>query len=144
MKDVIIRFIEKQKCASVCCVDENGNPYCFSCFYTFNAEDGLLYFKSSEDSVHMKMIKIKPAISGTILPDKLQIVVKGIQFQGEVILPHHELAKGASKYYHRKYPFAAVIPGEVWTILLTYIKMTDSSNKFGKKILWQRVEETVL
>ena len=86
MNDNIIEFIEKQKCASICCVDAEGNPYCFSCFYAFNADEGQFYFKSSADTYHIKIILANPSVAGTILPDKLSLfTVKGIQFQGRVL-----------------------------------------------------------
>jgi Uncharacterized protein conserved in bacteria len=131
--------MEKQHCASISCVDDDGNPYCFSCFYAFNAEEGLLYFKSSPVSYHIKLMMQKPGIAGSILPDKLQVLaVKGVQFQGIVLSPGHELVKGASRIYHRKFPFAYAIPGEVWAIQIIRIKMTDSTKSFGKKLQWER------
>ncbi len=42
-----------------------------------------------------------------------------------------------------KFPLAVAIPGEVWTIRLSHIKMTDSTLSFGKKISWTRAEEKV-
>ncbi len=139
MNESIIRFIEKQKCASICCVNEEGNPYCFSCFYAFNAEEGLLYFKSSADTNHIKLMKTNPVIAGTILPDKLQILsIKGVQFQGLLLNEQHDFSNDEFKRYHTRYPLAFAIPGEVWMIQLNHIKMTDSSNTFGKKIQWQR------
>lgn len=137
MHESISQFIQKQKCASICCVNETGAPYCFSSFFSFNASNGLLYFKSSADTNHIKIMLKNPDVAGTILPDKLQVlVVQGIQFQGFVLSLDDELAKDASRLYHSKYPFALAIPGVVWTIQLTNIKMTDSSKGFGNKISW--------
>jgi uncharacterized protein YhbP (UPF0306 family) len=144
MKDCIIQFIKKQTCASICCVDKNGSPYCFSCFYAFNSDEGLLYFKSSPGSRHSEIISENPGIAGTILPDKLNILlVKGIQFEG-VVLPENDfLCKNASVNYHKKYPVALAMQGETLTIQINSIKMTDSSMGFGKKIIWVRKEEVV-
>lgn len=78
MNETIIRFLQQQICATICCVDEQGKPWCFSCFYAFNREKKLLYFKSSADSYHSTLMKGNPFISGTILPDKLnRLLVKG-------------------------------------------------------------------
>ena len=83
MNESIIKFINEQKCASICCVKGNESPYCFSSFYAFNAAAGLLYFKSSTETNHINIILTNPAIAGTILPDKQQpLIVKGIQFRG--------------------------------------------------------------
>ena len=82
MNESISNFILNQKCASVCCLD-GKNPYCFSCYYAFDAKKGLLYFKSSEDTTHIKLLTRFPEVAGTILPDKLQtLIVQGIQFEG--------------------------------------------------------------
>ena len=92
----------------------------------------------------MKLIKKHPVIAGTILPDKLPLLgVKGIQFEGLVLSFADRLSELGSKCYHRKYPFALVIPGEVWVIQLLNMKMTDSSKGFGKKISWTINEAAV-
>ena|ERR1043166_6909682 len=137
----IIRFIQKQTCATVCCADEKGNPYCFSCFYAFNSKEGLLYFKSSASSKHSELISKNPVIAGTILPDKLKVLqVKGIQFEGIVLPKDHFLARQASQAFHKQHPIALVMPGEVWIIQIAAIKMTDTSMGFGKKVYWNRKE----
>ena len=142
MYEKIIRFIEKQTCASVCCVDEMGNPYCFSCFYSFNGEEGLLYFKSSTTSKHASVISKNPFIAGTILPDKLnRLQVKGIQFEGKVLPKDHLYAKQAPFLFHKQFPIALTMPGEIRTVLINHIKMTDNSMGFGKKISWSRNEK---
>ena len=139
MDKKIFRFIEKQKCATVCCVDEQSNPYCFSCFYGFNSKEGLLYFKSSPTSRHSEIILKNPVVAGTIMPDRLNLLlVKGVQFEGIVLEKYQFIAKQASTFFHKQNPLAITIPGEIWTIQLTNIKMTDNSMGFGKKIYWRR------
>lgn len=139
MDEKIIRFIEKQKCATVCCVDEQINPYCFSCFYGFNKKEGVLYFKSQAISKHIGIILKNPIIAGTIMPDRLNLLqIRGVQFEGIVLSMDHLLAKQATAIFHKQNPVAIAIPGEVWAIQLTKIKMTDSSIGFGKKIYWSK------
>lgn len=141
MNEIILHFAQNQKVATICCINEDGNPYCFSCFFLFNSEEYLLYFKSSPASYHVGLMIKKPVVSDTILPDKLNtLAIKGIQFEGFVLPPGHLLANGSSKNYYRKFPFALAVSGEVYTIQLTGIKMTDGSKGFGKKIIWKRNE----
>jgi uncharacterized protein YhbP (UPF0306 family) len=141
MNENIIQFLQKQTCATICCVDEQGRPYCFSCFYAFNIEKGLLYFKSSIDSHHSVLMKKNPFIAGTVLPDKLNsLLAKGIQFEGIVLHELHFLTKESSHYYHKKHLMALAIPGKTWAIQIDRIKMTDSIKGFGKKITWNRGE----
>lgn len=139
MTEQIGIFIQSQTAASVCCIDENGMPYCFSCFYAYNESDQLLYFKSSADTRHMAIFLQNPQLAGTILPDKLKkLVVQGIQFQGVLLNTADTLARDASSRYYQRHPMAMAIAGIVWTIQLTKIKMTDSTMGFGKKICWNR------
>lgn len=141
MNKTIIDFIEKQKSCTVCCVDEAGKPYCFSCLYIFNAEHGLLYFKSSSKSKHCGILLKNPFVAGTILPDKLNVLmIKGIQFEGTVLPSNHFLVDQATSYYHKKNPAALAVPGDVWIVKIDSIKMTDNTLGFGKKITWSRSE----
>ena len=138
MNEDIAKFIKKQHAANICCVGENGQPHCFTCFFAFDEKKALLHYKTSPASNHaMQMIK-NGNVAGTILPDKLNMMaVKGLQFNATLVKADEPLAKNASTVYYKKYPFALAMGGEIWTIQLTNIKMTDS----GKKHSWQ-LEET--
>src|SRR5688500_971919 len=134
MDDRIKKFIKEQTVATICCVDEENNPYCFSCFYAFDEENGLLYYKSHARTHHYGLMKNRFEVAGTIQPDKLnKLAIKGVQLKGFV----DETAVGASDVYHKKYPFALAMKGEVWTVKLTFIKMTDNTIGIGKKIIWE-------
>ena len=139
MHETLINFLKEQTCATICCKDDAGNPYCFNCYYLFGKDNALLYFKTSKDSNHYLFLQNNPIIGGTILPDKLsKLVVKGVQLQGEILEQEHPLAKDASTLYHKKYPMGLAIKGEVFTVQIQTMKMTDSSLGFGKKISWSQ------
>ena len=141
MNEKITAFISKQTCGNLCCVDKDGKPWCFSFFYAFNKAEGLLYYKSSEDTRHSGIIMKNPFVAGTILPDKLSLLqIKGVQFEGTVIPFEDLLAKGAYSAYHKKFPFSIAMPGQIWTIRLEEIKYTDNSIGFGTKLKWNRAE----
>lgn len=141
MDEKIINFIKKQTSASICCVDETGKPYCFSCFYAFDSSAGLFYFKSSPASRHAVLMKKNLFVAGTILPDKLnKILVKGIQFEANVLDTQLPIVKRTLGIYIKKYPLALAIPGDIWALQINQIKMTDSTLGFGCKIIWKRSE----
>jgi uncharacterized protein len=141
MNTLIIDFINEQKVASICCLDEYGHPHCFSCFYAFNSSEGLLYFKSQSSTGHSRMLLEKQEIAGTILPDKLKVLaLKGIQLRGVVLDFSDHMCINASSNYHKKFPFALAKSGDVWTLKLDFIKMTDNTKGFGTKIIWDRSE----
>ena len=139
MNEIIVNFISKQTCATICSVDEDGKPWCFTCFYVFDALNGVLIYKSSADTHHSVLLKRNPAVAGTILPDKLNtLLIKGLQFEGVLLGAAAPAATGAAAQYYKKNPLAVAMPGEIWAIQIDRIKMTDSTLGFGKKLKWSR------
>lgn len=137
--DRIIQFISKQTCANVCCADEASHPHCYTCFYSFDPEEMLLHYKSSNETHHSTLLLKNPVVAGTIVPDTLNVLqIKGIQFRGIILPFDHSHYKDAAAHYHTKHPIGYMMPGEIWTIKLTSIKFTDNTLGFGKKLLWER------
>jgi uncharacterized protein YhbP (UPF0306 family) len=79
-----------------------------------------------------------PVVAGTIHQDKINtLAIKGIQFTGRILDPNNELCSQAESVYHKRYPFALAMPGDMWTLQPETIKMTDNTLSFGKKLHWQ-------
>lgn len=141
MNESIIKFLSRQSCASICCMHENGSPYSFICYYAFNPNEGILYFKSSSNAYHIKQLEKNAAVSGTILPDKLnKLQIRGIQFEGRFLPEGESSESNASSCYYQKHPIARAIPGEVRAVQINKIKFTDNTLGFGKKSEWEREE----
>jgi uncharacterized protein YhbP (UPF0306 family) len=141
MNETISHFLKHQTCATICLLEGNGNPYCFNCFYAFNSENGLLYFKSPPDAYHSGLIKTNQPIAGTVLPDKLNfLLTKGVQFSGIALNEKDPLTDKASLLYHKRHPLALAINGNIITLRINWIKMTDGTKGTGKKITWGRME----
>jgi len=70
-------FLLENTCASFACLDSQGLPYCFTCFYAVDLKAGLLYFKSNLASNHAGFLLKNQVVAGTILPDKLNICQAG-------------------------------------------------------------------
>ncbi len=141
----IANFISQQTVASVCCTGPEGELHCFSCYYAYNENQQLLFFKTSDDSLHMQYLLKNPLLAGTILPDKLnKLKVQGIQFNGRLMAKSHAQANDAEKIYHRRYPIALAMKGTVYTIRLDLIKMTDNTLGFGTKLIWDRSHSPLL
>ena len=51
MNENIIHFFKNKPVLLFVVLMKRVMPWCFSCFYAFNHEEGLLYFKSSADSI---------------------------------------------------------------------------------------------
>lgn len=137
MEKRILRFIKEQTVATICCVDADNRPYCFSCFYAFDENKMQLYFKSSAATHHMQLLKERPFAGGSILPDKLNAAaMQGVQFRGS-LFDRIECAASHS-VYHQRYPFALAMGGTVYTVELQWVKMTDNTLNFGTKLIWQK------
>jgi hypothetical protein len=140
----IAHFIGRQTVASVCCSNAEGALHCFSCYYAYCEAQEMLYFKTSDDSLHMPWLYAQPYLAGTILPDKLnKLKVQGIQFRGVLLLGAEADNKAAAKAYHLRYPFALAMEGKVHSIRLDWIKMTDNTLGFGTKLVWDRIQSAV-
>ena len=141
MNSAIVDFLLKQNFASICCVDETGKPYCFNCFFAFNVQACVLFFKSSTASYHAGLLNNNAFVSGTVQPDKLnKISIKGIQFDATVMDTQQPLVKQSMGAYLKRHPMAMAIPGKIYALQINNIKMTDSAFGFGKKISWSRNE----
>lgn len=113
-------------------------PWCASCFFAFEETNKLLVFKSDKESRHIKEALKQGLVAGSILPDKLKVgKVRGVQYQGRMA-EDEVLFVAAKKRYYEKYPYAKVIPGDIWVIALSLVKLTDNTLGFGKKLIWHR------
>jgi len=139
LPQAIADFIKMNKVATICCIDEGTNPYCFNCFYAFQEKAHLLLFKSSADSHHSKLLSQNFKVAGTILPDKVELLsLQGIQFSGRILQDPFPRQIRPEIIYHKVFPLALARPGHVWQIQLEMIKMTDNTRIFGKKIAWKK------
>ena len=141
MDSEIIDFIKENKIAAFCCSDANNKPYCFHCFYAFDEKNYLLFFKSSSQTFHSKMLSENPFIAGSILPGKIELLaLKGIQLRGTILYNEFPDQIEPAAYYHKRFPLALAKRGEVWCIQLEMVKMTDNTNVFGRKSTWKKRE----
>ena len=136
----IASYLRSEKIATVCCIDENNHPQCFNCFYSTDVEDGVLIFKSSPQSLHIRNMLQNPYVSGTILPAQPDMFSnRGLQFNG---LLATTLSKHKRNYY-AKNPAAISIPGEIYCVKLTSVKMTEKSALRSRKLTWQSTSDEV-
>ncbi|RQO29637.1 hypothetical protein DBR32_15375 [Taibaiella sp. KBW10] len=134
----IALFISGQTCATICCIDEQNRPYCFTCFYVYDKSKQCLYFKSSANTHHISLLLANGICAGTILEDNLdKILVKGIQLEGHAV-KNTLFDLAPAMQYHATFPMAVAVPGDMWTLSINTIKFTDNSKGFGSKFHWDR------
>lgn len=134
----ISSFIKAQTAVTIATSNENV-PYCATCFYSFLEKYNAIAFKSSRETQHIIEAMKNKYVAGTIVPDKSEVgKIKGVQFSGIFVEPSGDLLNEAKNRYYIKYPFAAAFKGELWVIDLSYIKFTDNTLGFGKKLQWDK------
>lgn len=94
---------------------------------------------SSPDTKHIQHATLQPFVAGTIVSGDTTIAkIQGIQFTGKFYQPENEEMDEAKKTYLKKFPMARLFDSALWAVETDYIKMTDNTLGFGKKILWNR------
>ena len=83
MDERIVKFLKKMHLASLCVIDDEGQPYAFSAFYAFDEVNFGILLASSNESSHIKFLKNSKLVSGTIALDtRIVGKIEGVQFQG--------------------------------------------------------------
>ncbi|MCR4941663.1 MAG: hypothetical protein K5978_02565 [Campylobacter sp.] len=127
----IIKFLHFQELLCLCTLDENSLPYASSAYYAFDEKNLRLLLAGGAESSHIQSLKYCDKVSGAIAYNNQGLVkIQGVQFRG--------IMKKAEKYaeYFKKFPFALAMKAEIYEIKLTWIKYTDNTLGFGKKLIW--------
>ena len=62
--------------------------------------------------------------------------VQGLQITGKV----KQAIDGDKLLYLKSFPYAAVADLHLWRLEADFLKLTDNTLGFGKKLIWQRQE----
>ena len=131
----IIKFIKRHHVLNLATVSEGGLPYCAACFYAYDAERNRLIFTSNEDTRHTQEMAQNPNVACAItLETRIVGKVQGAQICGRAERGDEE----DKRQYIKRFPYAAVAPLTIWAIEPSFIKLTDNTLGFGKKLIWNR------
>ncbi len=135
MDERIVKFLKKMHLASVCVIDDEGQPYAFSAFYAFDEVNFSFLLASSGDSSHIKFLKNSKLVAGTVALDtKIVGKIEGIQFQGVM----REAKENEVEIYFERFFYAKAMDPKIWSISLEKLKFTSNVLGFGKKIKWEK------
>ncbi len=138
MDQKIKRYISANKVLTLA-TSINDKPYCANCFYVFDEVNKTLIFLSDAKTQHIAEGLQNSNVAGTINTEVTTVAkIQGIQFTGEFVNPSEEQQKTFYAIYYKKFPFAKAKPSPIWGIELDWIKMTDNTLGFGKKLIWER------
>ncbi len=135
LDEKIIKFIKRHHVLTLATTNAAGEPYCAACFYAYDAERNLLIFTSSSETRHGREMSERARVACAItLETRIVGRVQGIQICGTA-------RKGdaqAVRSYIKRFPYAAAAPLEIWMVEPDYMKLTDNTLGFGKKLIWNR------
>lgn len=129
----IIRFLKRHHVLNLATVSDEGVPYCAACFYAYDAERNRLIFTSDDTTRHAREMAEHPEVACAItLETRIVGRVQGAQICGRAERGNEE----DKACYIKRFPYAAVAPLTIWAIEPSFIKLTDNTLGFGKKLVW--------
>lgn len=139
---IISRYIKKLHVLTLC-VGGNSELWCASCFYTYDEKDVAFFIMTEETTRHGEIMLRYPSVAGTISGQpKTVMLIKGIQFSGQIDRLHGDEERAARERYTQRFPIARGSAAPIWRLRIDELKMTDNTLGFGTKRFWRRVEET--
>ncbi len=131
----ISKFIGRHLVMTLATLSEDGSPYCANCFYAYDAERNLLIFTSDISTRHASRFDSYTRVAASIvLETRIVGRVEGLQLCGSV----SRADAAAKRRYIARFPYAAAAPLTLWAIEIDYMKFTDNTLGFGKKLIWQK------
>lgn len=99
------------------------------------AGEGVLVFSASAETLHGQHLSIDPAAAwGVALESKIVARLQGVQARGSV----RPATEAERAIYLRRFPFAALKELTLWAAVPEWMKLTDNTLGFGKKLIWTR------
>lgn len=133
----ISRFMSKHHVLTLATSSKDGLPYCAACFYAYDTLRNRIIFTTDTTTRHGQMMERNPKVACAVnLETKVVSRVQGIQICGSVV-------KGDSndkECYIKRFPYTALAPLNIWAIEPDFMKLTDNTLGFGKKLIWNRPE----
>lgn len=133
----IVDFIKRHHVLTLATISSKGEPYCAACFYAYDKERNRLIFTSDDTTRHAQQMAENSAVAiGITLETRVVGKVQGAQICGSAKRGDEE----DKKAYIKRFPYAALAPLNIWAVEPTFIKYTDNTLGFGKKLIWNNQE----
>ena len=133
----IVDFIKRHHVLTLATATSEGVPYCAACFYAYDKERNRLIFTSDDKTNHaQQMLQNANVAIGITLETRVVGKVQGVQICGKVERGDEE----DKKVYIKRFPYAALAPLSIWAVEPSFIKLTDNTLGFGKKLIWNNQE----
>ncbi|MCH5330365.1 MAG: pyridoxamine 5'-phosphate oxidase family protein [Alistipes sp.] len=132
----ISEFVKRHHVLTLATVSAEGLPYCSNAFYAYDSERNVLVFTSDETTRHVREMALHPTVAASIvLETRIVGKIQGLQICGTV-------CRGDAtdrNLYLKRFPYAAAM-GELcaWRLEPDFMKLTDNTLGFGKKLIWKK------
>ncbi len=111
-------------------------PHCSNMFYAYLAERNFFVFTSEEHTLHASQAAANPvAAASIVLETRVVGRVQGLQLRGRVTRAGENEGL-ARKAYVNRFPYAAAAELDLWLFEPGWMKLTDNTLGFGKKLIW--------
>ncbi len=139
MEAKIVKFIGRHHVLTLATAGADGAPYCCNAFYAYDAERNCFIFSSGHDTKHVEQMKSRAEVAASIvLESKIIGKLQGLQITGRIVEGDDKADREA---YVKAFAFAAVAPLTLWRLEPDFIKLTDNTLGFGKKLIWEREQQ---
>lgn len=131
----IDQFISKHHVLTLATATVDGSPYCCNAFYAYSKNDKAFIFTTDTSTHHGQMMQVNNRVAASVvLETRIVGKVQGLQITG-IVKPAIE---GDKATYLKCFPYAAVAELNLWRLESDFLKLTDNTLGFGKKLIWQR------
>ncbi|MBR6560961.1 MAG: pyridoxamine 5'-phosphate oxidase family protein [Alistipes sp.] len=131
----IVDFIGEHHVLTLATATADCAPYCCNAFYAYR--DGAFIFTTDTSTHHGKMMTENPRVAASIVLETRTVgKVQGLQITGTI----KPAIDGDKMTYIKSFPYAAVADLHLWRLEADFLKLTDNTLGFGKKLIWQREE----
>lgn len=121
----------------------DSTPYCANLFYALTDDEPSLVFVSDRKTRHMTEALRNGRVAGSIVLETETVgQIRGLQFCGRVAELSGRAKLMARLAYLKRFPYAVLSGAEIWSLKITYAKLTDNRLGFGKKIIVDFGEST--
>lgn len=133
----IEEFIGRHHVLTLATSTTDGAPYCCNCFFAYDKDSVAFIFTTDPATHHGEMMKTNSRVAASVVLETRTVgKIQGLQITGEV----KPAIDGDKLLYIKSFPYAIVADLHLWRLEADYLKLTDNTLGFGKKLVWQRQE----
>ena len=134
----IIHFLNAHHLLTLA-TSQNNKPYCCNLFYVYDQVSNQLIFSTETKTKHAQDFITNTNVAGSIALETTEVSkIQGVQLLGTIQELKDEELKVVNKQYLKAFPYAASMEIHLWSMKLSFIKMTHNKLGFGKKLIWEK------